>query len=70
MFFDAPDYVGTLLSGTLLGLVIVVAVISHAPIEVVNGDGTVDAAGVVVEGHCAVHPAGVACAVGVPSATA
>ena len=70
MFFDAAHDVSTLLRRTLLSLILIVAVIPHASVEIVDGDGAVDTAGVIVEGHCAVHPAGFACTVVLTSTTA
>ena len=62
VLFGAPYRVGTLLSVTLLRLVVVVALVAHAPIEIVDGDSAVDPAGVVVERDGAVYSTGVAIA--------
>ena len=59
---SSPYYIGTLLSNTLLGLVIVVAIVAHIPVEIVDGNGAVDPAGVVVERDGAVDSTGVAVA--------
>ena len=71
VLFGSPYRVGTLLSSTLLGLVIVVAFVAHIPVEVVDGNGAVDpAAGIIVECDSAIDSTGIAGAFGCGSSTA
>ena len=62
----SPPYcsIGTLLSGTLLSLVVVVVIIlvAHAPVEIVDGNGAVDPTSFIVERDGAIDSTGIAVA--------
>ena len=70
VLFSSPYRIGTLVSSTLLGLVIVVAIVAHIPVEVVDGDGSVYPTGFIVECYSAVDSTCIAVAFGCGSSTA
>jgi hypothetical protein len=71
VLFGSPYRIGTLLSGTLLGLVIVVTIIvAHTSIEVVDGNGAVDPTGIIVECDGAIDSTCIAAAFSCGSSTA